>query len=252
MAEGVRARRRRAAAPRPRPERREEAAPPSTRADWVDRRLRSAILSGELRPGERLAGAALAERFSVSPTPLREAIQRLAARGLVEIRPQRGAIVAPVSSEEAREIYELRQLLEPMALRDSIEHGDPAHRREIEEAYEAYLHSIRVEMDAEHLVEALDRHADFHAALLSRCRSRWLLRICSLLADQAQRYALVSLVENGGGHDLVAEHASLRDAALAGRAERASAILRSHLARLSAETAGLGKRTRSDREAFGA
>ena len=246
MAERARARRPRATTPSSpqRPAPREESAPPSTRADWVDRRLRSAILSGELRPGERLAGAALAQRFSVSPTPLREAIQRLAARGLVEIRPQRGAIVAPVSTDEAREIYELRQLLEPMALRDSIEHTDRAHGGEIEGAWTAYLDAIRGDLDAEHLVEALDRHADFHAALLSRCRSRWLLRICSLLSDQAQRYALVTLVENGGGHDLVAEHASLRDAALAGRAERAASILRSHLARLGAETAGLAARPR--------
>lgn len=245
MAKRAAADRRRPVAAPGRPSRRDEVSPPATRADWVDRRLRSAILSGELRPGERLAGAALAQRLSVSPTPLREAIQRLAARGLVEIRPQRGAIVAPVSADEAREIYELRQLLEPMALRDSIENGDEAHRAEIEQAYDAYLASIRVEMDAEHLVEALDRHADFHAALLSRCRSRWLLRICSLLADQAQRYALLSTVENGGGHDFVAEHATLRDVALSGRAERASAILRSHLARLGAETAGLGARPRS-------
>jgi len=251
VAQSTRARRRPPAAPAPRPARREEAAPPTTRADWVDRRLRSAILSGELRPGERLAGAALAERFSVSPTPLREALQRLAARGLVEIRPQRGAIVAPVSTEEAREIYELRQMLEPMALRDSIEHGDAGHREEIREAYDAYLASIGGELDAERLVEALDRHADFHAALLSRCRSRWLLRICSLLSDQAQRYALVSAVGNDG-HDLVAEHASLRDAAIAGRAERAAGILRSHLSRLGAETAGLRARPRRERKSAGA
>ncbi|MFM7736659.1 MAG: GntR family transcriptional regulator [Alphaproteobacteria bacterium] len=73
MAERARAERRR---PRPSPSPgrtgpREEASPPATRADWVDRRLRSAILSGELRPGERLAGAALAQRFAVSATPRR-------------------------------------------------------------------------------------------------------------------------------------------------------------------------------------
>ncbi|MFM7736658.1 MAG: GntR family transcriptional regulator [Alphaproteobacteria bacterium] len=159
--------------------------------------------------------------------------------------------MAPVSADEAREIYELRQLLEPIALCDSVEHGDEAYRAEVEQAYAAYLDSIRTDMDALHLVEALDRHSDFHAALLSRCRSRWLLRICSLLSDQAQRYALVSLVENGGGHDFVAEHSTLRDAALAGRAERAAAILRSHLARLGAETAGLAARARRAKESPG-
>ena len=60
------------------------ATPAPTRADWVDARLRSDILSGALPPGERLVVADLADRYGVSPTPLREALRRLAAEGLVE------------------------------------------------------------------------------------------------------------------------------------------------------------------------
>jgi DNA-binding GntR family transcriptional regulator len=235
---------------------------PGTRADWVDRRLRAAILSGELAAGEKLVAGPLAQRFAVSATPLREAIQRLAARGLVEIEPQRGARVAAVSARDAEEIYELRTLLDPLALRDSLAHGDAAHQRAIAAAFTRMVHAGR---DSKDVVEAFDRHAEFHAALLSRCRSRWLLRLTALLADHSQRYAFLSVRSGaaGGHHDALAEHRALRDAALAGRVDQAVELLTSHLQRtlagmraLSAErpparqraTRGRARGARSQRE----
>lgn len=203
---------------------------PATRADWVDRRLRAAILSGELPPGQKLVAGPLAARLAVSATPLREAIQRLAATGLVEVAPQRGARVAAASARDAEEIYELRALLDPLALRDSIAHGDAEHRAAIETAFTRMLASER---DGADVVESLDRHAAFHATLLERCRSRWLKRITALLADHSQRYAFLALgaPDGRGHHDAVAEHRALRDAAAAGRAARAAALLEKHLQR---------------------
>jgi DNA-binding GntR family transcriptional regulator len=207
---------------------------PTTRADWADQRLRAAILSGELRPGERLVAAALAERFEVSATPLREAIQRLAAQGLIETTPQRGARVADASPRDAEEIYELRTLLDPLALRDSLTHGDESHRVEIDSAYADLVAGDRhPPKSAADLVAAVDRHGRFHAALLARCRSRWLLRLTSLLADHSQRYALLSFAAPAGvgHHDVVAEHGPIRDAAVAGRVDEAARLLEQHLRR---------------------
>jgi len=203
---------------------------PGTRADWVDRRLRSAILSGELAPGQKLVAGPLALELAVSATPLREAIQRLAAGGLVEIVPQRGARVADASPRDAEEIYELRTLLDPLALADSLRHGDDAHRAAIDVAFDRMR---RAGADGADLVETLDRHAAFHAVLLERCRSRWLLRLTSLLADHSQRYAVLAVgtAAAGGHHDALAEHRALRDAALAGRVDDATALLREHLQR---------------------
>ena len=203
---------------------------PGTRADWVDRRLRAAILSGELPAGQKLVAGPLAQRFAVSATPLREAIQRLAASGLVEIEPQRGARVAAASARDAEEIYELRTLLDPLALRDSLAHGDAAHRAAIAEAFTALSRAGTEDVD---LVEAFDRHAAFHATLLGRCRSRWLLRLTALLADHSQRYAFLAIGAGaaGGHHDALAEHRALRDAAVAGRVEQAVALLADHLQR---------------------
>jgi DNA-binding GntR family transcriptional regulator len=207
---------------------------PGTRADWADRRLREAILTGELRPGERLVASALTERFAISATPLREAIQRLAAQGLLEVTPQRGARVAPVSPRDAEEIYELRTLLDPLALRDSLSHADDAHRAEIEVAFERMVGSgPDGALAAPDVVDAIDRHAAFHAALLSRCRSRWLLRLTSLLADHSQRYALLAFHAPGGAghHDALGEHTAIRDAAVSGRVDDAASLLEAHLGR---------------------
>src|SRR5690349_17528608 len=79
---------------------------PATRSEWALERLRTAILQGELAPGERLRANDLAERWDVSATPLREALQRLASDGLVAMEPQRDARVATPSVREAAEIYE--------------------------------------------------------------------------------------------------------------------------------------------------
>ena len=74
---------------------------PPTRAEWVDTQLRRAILSGEFAPGEKLRAEHLADRWGVSPTPLRETFMRLAGEGFVIIEPQRGARVAPALHRRA-------------------------------------------------------------------------------------------------------------------------------------------------------
>ena len=104
---------------------------PETRSDWALRRLRSAILTGEFPPGTRLRAEDLAARWQVSPTPLREAFQRLGGARLVEVSPQRGVRVADFTLDEAADLYALRLRLEPPALRESLAASDGAHRAEI-------------------------------------------------------------------------------------------------------------------------
>src|SRR5260370_34689442 len=105
------------------------AAVPATRSEWAEDRLRQAILRGELRPGQRLHAGDLAERWHVSATPLREAFQRLAGEGLVELLPQRGGRVSELGSDEAARIYELRLLLAAPAPRPSLQAADGQSRR---------------------------------------------------------------------------------------------------------------------------
>lgn len=205
---------------------------PQTRADWVDDRLREAILRGELRPGEKLTAAALAARWDVSQTPLREAFQRLAAEGLVELRPQRGARVAAASTRDAEEVYELRLALEPRALRDSLRSSDGLHRQEIAAAHRRYEQAVA--NAGKDFTAVLDAHRDFHAVLLSRCTNRRLLDLVLELAEHSQWFQVLAVGAPSGHHDVIAEHRSLCDDALAGRVDDAVHHLEEHL-RLTVE-----------------
>ena len=198
-------------------------AAPATRSDWVEERLRLAILQGELEPGQRLHANDLAQRWDVSATPLREAFQRLASDGLVEMLPQRGARVADLSTDEAAQIYELRLLLEPRCLRQSLEASDDEHRREIEAAFEGFRSATTLE-------QSVEAHARFHATLLSRCPSPWLLRFTMQLADASRLFQVASVARPARRHPKT-EHRALLDAAVRGDIERCVTLQEEHLRR---------------------
>ncbi|MFN8457759.1 MAG: GntR family transcriptional regulator [Anaerolineae bacterium] len=97
-----------------------------TKKDLIVEILREAILSGELEPGERLLQEELAQRFKVSPTPIREAIRQLVAEGILDHSPHKGVQVAEVKLEDAREIYLIRSVLEALATRLAVPHLNSA------------------------------------------------------------------------------------------------------------------------------
>jgi len=226
---------------------------PGTRADWAHQRLKAAILTGELAPGTKLVVEDLAQRWAVSPTPLREAFQRLGGHGLVELTSQRGARVAPFSLNEAADLYELRLLLEPRALRASLGATDDGHKSEILAAHarlEAAMAAVPIDP-----VAISDAHIGFHAALLARCPSAWMRRMVGLLAEHAQRYQLLGAQQYRRGSDPVREHAALRDAAVRGQVDRAVDLLEKHLdgtlraVRATIEAAGAPTARRKHRKA---
>lgn len=190
---------------------------PPTRAEWVDSLLRRAIVHGELPPGEKLVAERLAEQWGVSATPLRETFQRLAAEGLVVMEPQRGARVAPVSAEHAAEIYEMRMLLDPVAIEQSVRIGrdDPSFADSVVQAHRA-------------MSAGFDAHREFHLVLVSRCPNQRMLAQITQLLEQSQRYQILGLV-SGKAHAAAADHRELRDAAASGKAQVAGRVLRRHL-----------------------
>lgn len=201
------------------------AAVPPTRAAWVDAQLRRAILRGELQPGEKLQAERLAEQWGVSPTPLRETFMRLAGEGLVVIEPQRGARVAPLSVGEAAEIYELRLLLDPVALQRSMAAAgdDEDYVDEVTRTHEA--------LEARHRSAAghHEAHRAFHLALVSRCPNRRLLQQVTQLLEHSQRFHAVGAgsIRRSGAAD---EHRQLVAAVRAGDRRAAVRVLRAHLA----------------------
>lgn len=198
-----------------------------TRSQWVDTQLRRAILHGEFLPGERLRVEHLADRFGVSPTPLRETFMRLAGEGLVVFEPQRGARVAPLDVAAATEVYEMRLLLDPEALRRSIEAALTHDRldgyaREVRAAHEVLV-GRHPDLGSYH-----DAHRAFHLALVAQCPNQRLVAQVAQLLDHSQRFHAVG-VTTVRRSDPAVEHEQLLNAACVGDHERAVTVLIAHL-----------------------
>jgi DNA-binding GntR family transcriptional regulator len=217
----------------------------ATLATGVYEQLRGDLLGGALEPGSRLAIEALAERYATSATPLREALNRLVADGLVERREQRGFAVTPISEQDLLEITKTRCWLEEIALRESL----AAHTQEWEEALVLAHHRLARtprSLSTERFEDNPDwepLHRAFHRALIAGCGSRWLLMFCEQLADQHHRYRRLSAPRAFAKRGVKSEHQQLMEAAIAGRADDAVALLRAHFER----TASI---IRDDRDLF--
>ena len=205
----------------------------ATRATSLYDQLRADLLGGELEPGSKLAIEALAERHATSATPLREALNRLVSDGLVERREQRGFVVAGISAQDLAEITQARCWLETIALREAM----AAHTTAWEEALVLAHHRLARtprSLASDRFEDNPDwepLHRAFHRALISGCGSRWLLSFCEQLADQHHRYRRLSAPRAFAKRGVKTEHQQLLEAALAGRADDAVALLCQHFER---------------------
>ncbi len=187
--------------------------------------LRDEILEGILAPGTELAEVALSEQLGVSRGPLREAIGRLAAEGLVTVRPRRGAVVRSLSEEEFLEFYQVREAIEGMAVKLAVP-------RLTDEDFEA-LEALNRKMDehgARNEVESFfEANVAFHGRLLEASGNAKLQEVYRQLLDQIGRYRMRSLTLRGNLRRSVAEHAAILRAAKRGDAERASQLMADHI-----------------------
>jgi GntR family transcriptional regulator, carbon starvation induced regulator len=201
--------------------------PLTTRAQWADRRLRLAILTGEIAPGTRIRPGDLAREWDVSATPLREAIHRLAADGLLVESPHRGATVAPLDRGDMLELYELRLLVEPRALEKSLDATDESHREQMRRAHDAWA-AADSSPDTDPLTRE-EAHQRFHRSLLARCPSRRMLAQIDAYSEHSTRYRLAAGSVQPGDARGRKEHRRLLDLCLAGDVGAAADALRDHL-----------------------
>lgn len=204
--------------------------PAKTTAERAYRLLREDIVSGALAPGQKLKIEMLRSRYDIGSGPLREAMSRLAGDHLVEILGQRGFLVAPFTAQDAREIGDLRKMVEAEALGQSIPLGDSIW----EERVITTFHRLeRQETGPAQGVEALSEwerlnHA-FHEALVAACPSVWLLRTRDSMFKHHERYRRLSRVRTVLTRDIHTEHRELLDAALDKDVEMAQRVIRLHI-----------------------
>ncbi|QMU59950.1 MAG: FCD domain-containing protein [Boseongicola sp.] len=197
--------------------------------------LRRLIVSGALRPGEKLKISALRERLNTGASPIREALSLLTSEHLVERFDQRGFRAAPTSNANFEEILELRCDLEDMALRKSIANADEPW----EEAIVLAHHRMTRARDQE-APEFEDHHKAFHMSLLSNSAAPILMKFCSQLYDLNIRYRyLAGHALNYKKRNVTDEHKLIMDAAISRDADKAAELLQGHYQRTGAFLSGL-------------
>jgi len=210
-----------------------DAAGGASKADLVHQQLKEQIELGELAPGTPLSELGLVERTGASRTPVREALRRLAAEGLVDLVPRQGARVSRVSAAGIRDLFQFRELLEPAAVRQATEAAaaDPQLRRAFAELRAGFVRIQRrppSHARARAFYELADR---FDWAVVGATRNEHLRRTIAELRPHTARLRNLSHLDPQRVEVSVGEHLAVCDALLAGDADGAATALAGHLTR---------------------
>jgi len=201
----------------------------------VLRQIRSDIVSCRLMPNERLTLEALRERYSVGWSPIREALMRLEADGLVSFEQNKGFRVAPVSREMLIDLMRCRIEIETIALRWSIENGGVEWEGELVAAFHrlSRLNKLKRAQAGSISPEWVQEHRAFHRALVAACGSSTMLSMQQSLFEQAERYVALSIVSKSSPRNDLGEHEQIFQAALQRNVNRAVTLNREHVERTS-------------------
>jgi DNA-binding GntR family transcriptional regulator len=194
-------------------------------------RLREEILSGALRPGDRLVEEQLTRRFGISRAPLREARRLLDEQGLVEHLPRRGVRVVQLSERDVDELFAVRDVLERYAVGEALPITDTSRLAELEAALTAMADAAEIG----DLREENDAHCRFHLAMVALAGSRQLLLAYQPVIRKLQLYMVANLRREaehvGDPGDGVRRHRRLFEAVAAGGPEAVLQVLATHGAR---------------------
>lgn len=199
--------------------------PRRTLAETAAAELHRKILAGDLPAGSPLRLTDLAAQLDMSPMPVRDALRRLEALGLVEIIPHKGARVRELSEADLRDTYEIRIELESLAVgRAALAFGaDVAvHAERALDEHESLLAGGEVE-------RARRAHTEFHFAIYHASGSRWLPRAIEPVWQNSERYRFAFTPDAERRRLSHLEHRAILDACVAGEPERAIVALRGHL-----------------------
>ncbi|MGO4714631.1 GntR family transcriptional regulator [Bradyrhizobium sp. 2TAF24] len=193
----------------------------------VEDKLRSAIAAGHFKPGQRLIERELCEQIGVGRTSVREALRQLEAEGLVVTVPHRGPEVSSITADEARQLYELRALLEGFAGRHFAEHGSDAAIAELGRAVDGFATAAKGD-DRAALVAAKTR---FYAVLTQGAGNVFVTQTLTTLHNRITLLRVTSMTQSGRLDDSVTEIRAIYDAIVARDPDRAEALCKHHIAK---------------------
>ena len=192
--------------------------------DEVYERLRNDILTCEFKPGSQVHEQDLAQRYAVSKSPIRDALLRLQEQRLVEVLPRRGYRIRPISVIDAREMYEMRLLLEQFCLRRAIERASDEELKQ--------LNRFLVVPQAIDLAAWITYNREFHIAIALICGNQRMARASIEVVEQFDRLTYTGISSLGDRKVLqcfVDEHGEIIRAMQRRDKRKACALVREHI-----------------------
>lgn len=192
--------------------------------------LRSDIIDGQLKPGEKLRAEHLKDTYNVGAATLREALALLTADALVVSQHQRGFRVAPMSLEDFTDITQTRALLEAQAIRLAILNANDDWEAELSGAFHR-LSRAEERLGTGDTLDAYweDCNRKFHETLNAGSGSRWLRHFLAILYRQSERYRRLAVRNAPAERDVHQEHLSIFDAVMNRDGERAAQLIEQHV-----------------------
>lgn len=199
---------------------------PVSLGDRTAERIKTAIIAGELPPGSALRDRQLAEQLGVSRTPVRDALHRLEATGLVLARGRSGWVVSPFTEQDVREMFQLRRLFEPVALQELSERPEQRTIAELGGFFDEYHSPIHTSLYPKYFAHD---HA-FHQRIVACSANRRLREMYSVMEHQIDRGRhFLTTAAKGRADETLDEHLSIVHAIVALDFELAQRELISHL-----------------------
>lgn len=193
--------------------------------DVVFENLRTAILEGNLKAGQRLMEVQLAEQLGVSRTPIREAIRKLELEGLVVMLPRKGAYVASMSFKDLIDVLEIRASLEGLAASlasDRLRDGDIVELERIEKEFEKSIREANID-------NVLKKDVEFHEKIFLMASNKKLYNLTTSLWEQVHRFRVMYVSNYDASLSLVDEHNKILEAIKAGDSELAKKYATEHI-----------------------
>lgn len=193
--------------------------------DVVFNTLRKAILTGQLKPGERLMEVHLANKLGVSRTPIREAIRKLELEGLVIMIPRRGAEVAQITEKSLKDVLEVRRTLDVLSVELACERISEEEKQQLKMACLEFEKATKGK-DASVIAKA---DVKLHDIIVDATGNQRLKQLVNNLSEQMYRYRFVYIKDESQHEKLIAEHHEIYEGILAGDKERAAKAAGIHI-----------------------
>lgn len=170
--------------------------------DVVFNTLRQEILTGKMKPGERLMEIHLANKLGVSRTPIREAIRKLELEGLVIMIPRKGAEVAQISWKSLKDVLEVRRALDVLAIELACERMTQEELESLYRACENFEEATKTK-DTRKIAEA---DVAFHDIIVASTGNKRLIQLVNNLSEQMYRYRFEYIKDSSQHRMLIEEH----------------------------------------------